>query len=182
MTQRTRETLFGTIAVAIGVLVLAVNVLQRHEAPAIDDGTMELVAVFNQVDGLNEGASVRMAGVPVGVVSGMTLTDDYKARTTLKVRRDVPLPDDTAAIIETEGLFGAKYVELQPGGSFDELTPGDRVAYTQDSVILEDLLAKIVARAKAQQPAAGAAPAAAGQPGGGADGGGAGNPFPSLTD
>lgn len=110
------------------------------------------------------------------------------------MREDVPLPEDTAAIIETAGLFGAKYIELQPGGALDNLAPGDSISYTQDAVILEELLAKIVARAKAARGLSDGRPdnanADSGGSGfdggdGGVDGGAAGgkiNPFPSLLD
>lgn len=193
MTSRTRETLYGSIAVLLGAAVLTYNVLETHEEVARDDGTMTLTATFNRVDGLREGAPVRMAGVPVGVVSGMRLTEGYRAETRMRVRGDLALPEDTAAVIETEGLFGDKYVELQPGGALDELGAGDRISYTQDSVILEELLAKIIARAKAAREAAGPAGGAGSDTGAGAGvgedaapGGQAAppgdSPFPSLLD
>lgn len=210
MNSRTKETLYGLATVTIVGLLLASNVMQRHERRVENGGIMMLTAQFNRTDGLREGAAVRLAGVPVGVVSDMRLTDRYKAETLLAVRSDVELPDDTAAIIETDGLFGAKYIELQPGGGLDLLADGDRISYTQDAVILEELLAKIVARAKAARAAAeqgAAAPAGDGGDimapadrdgdgdvdaedfGGGAGGSPAGapaapgaSPFPSLTD
>lgn len=122
----------------------------------------------------------------MGTVEDMRLTDRYDAQVRLLVRDDLPLPDDTAAIIETEGLFGGKYIELQPGGGFDNLRPGDTISYTQDAVILEELLAKIIARAKAARGLPADKPA---EPlsllGSGDDAGAAGddiNPFPSLLD
>lgn len=66
-------------------------------------------------------------------------------------------------MIETDGLFGQKYVELRPGGSDRNLKNGARISFTQDAVILEDLVALIVQRAKAAQAAA-AAPSAEAPP------------------
>lgn len=195
MNSRTRETLYGLATVSVVGVLLTYNVLQRHERHVDNGAIMTLTAQFNRTDGLREGAPVRLAGVPVGVVSDMRLTDRYKAETVLSLRGDVELPDDSAAIIETEGLFGTKYIELQPGGGLDLLADGDRISYTQDAVILEELLAKIVARAKAARAAAAEggdilAPADtdgdddagdAGGPAGTAAPPGA-SPFPSLTD
>lgn len=208
MNIRTRETLYGLATVSVVAVVLVTNVLQRHERQVANGDVMALTAQFNRTDGLREGAPVRLAGVPVGVVADMRLADGYKAETLLAIRADVELPDDSAAIIETEGLFGTKYIELQPGGGLDMLGDGDRISYTQDAVILEELLSKIVARAKAARAAAAAeaAPATdgsdilapadrdgdgdidAGDVGGApADPGGAAaapgqSPFPSLTE
>ncbi|GAA0592947.1 MlaD family protein [Caenispirillum bisanense] len=211
MFSRSKETLFGLVTVAVVGALLAYNFVQRHERRAENGGGITLIAQFNRTDGLREGAAVRMAGVPVGVVADMRLTDRYKAEVLLGVRRDLELPDDSAAIIETDGLFGNKYIELQPGGSDDMLGDGDRIAYTQDAVILEELLTAVVARAKAARAAAEAgghgggggtpagdimtpaAPAAEGENGDAdADAGGGGpagtaappgaSPFPSLTD
>jgi phospholipid/cholesterol/gamma-HCH transport system substrate-binding protein len=68
----------------------------------------------------------------------------------------VPLPEDTAAVIETDGVFGQKHIELRPGGEEKVLASGSRIAYTQDSVIIEDLIARIVGEAKAAHGAAAA--------------------------
>ena len=59
----------------------------------------------------------------------------------------------TAAIIETDGVFGSKYIEMVPGGTEAMLKSGARMSYTQDSVIIEDLIALIVQRAQAARAA-----------------------------
>ena len=34
------------------------------------------------------------------------------------------MPADSAAMIQTDGLLGGKFVELEPGGALDILEPG----------------------------------------------------------
>lgn len=63
MNSRMRETLYGTLTVCLGAALLVYNVLERHEKAVVQNGVMTLTATFNRVDGLREGASVRMAGV-----------------------------------------------------------------------------------------------------------------------
>ena len=46
-------------------------------------------------------------------------------------------------------LLVDRIIEVQPGGSDTVLKTGGRISYVQDSVIIEDLIATIVARAKA---------------------------------
>jgi len=61
---------------------------------------------------------------------------------------NLAIPSDTAAVIETDGIFGEKYIELHPGGDIETLSPGQRLSYVQDSVVLESLLNQVVNRAK----------------------------------
>jgi phospholipid/cholesterol/gamma-HCH transport system substrate-binding protein len=113
-----------------------------------DSGTFVLTAAFNRADGVHVGSPVRVAGVNIGTVSSSMLDEQQKAVLTFNITQPVPLPDDTAAVIETDGIFGTKYIELRPGGTEDMLQSGARMSYTQDAVIIEDLVALIVQRAK----------------------------------
>lgn len=156
-----REYLVGAVAavvLAVGLVVVALTNRAAHDA---GEGLFRLMADFERVDGVHLGTPVRVAGVDIGAVSEMSV--DARGRAVLSFRFDEPiaLPDDTAAVIETDGLFGEKYVELRPGGSERNLKDGARISFTQDAVILEDLVALIVQRAKAAQAAAqpGAQPA-----------------------
>lgn len=139
---------------AIVVLIVAAAVFYvffgagRNQVPGYD-----LVAGFRRIDGLAVGAEVRMAGVVVGKVLTAELSAGYRPEVKLRIRPGVEIPADSAALIHTDGLLGAKYIELQPGGDVANLGPGDRLAYTQDAVVLQDLLETIVAEAKARSGA-----------------------------
>lgn len=153
-----RETLVGAAAavvLAAGlILITLTNRLNHGEGES--ESLFQLIADFDRVDGVHLGTPVRVAGVDVGTVAQMSV--DARGRALLSFRFDsvIDLPDDTAAVIETDGLFGQKYVELRPGGSERNLKNGARISFTQDAVILEDLVALIVQRAKAAQAAAAA--------------------------
>ena len=71
----------------------------------------------------------------------------------------VRLPADTSAAIHTDGLFGSKFVVLEPGGEETYLGDGDVITFTQDAVIVSELLDLIIAEGRARR----AAPAAEGQ-------------------
>jgi phospholipid/cholesterol/gamma-HCH transport system substrate-binding protein len=106
-------------------------------------------ATFNHVDGLSNGDAVQIAGVPIGTVENMGLDENYKAVLMLRVNPGVAIPDDTSVAIHTNGLFGSKYVSLDPGGSEQNLKPGDHMAFTQDAVLVDELLELIIAQGKA---------------------------------
>jgi phospholipid/cholesterol/gamma-HCH transport system substrate-binding protein len=144
-----RETLVGVAALAVAAAGLVLTALGNRINEKAQDAAASYTAEFSRADGLHTGAPVRLAGVRIGSVGDVKLDAGYRAIMTLILTQDIPLPDDTAAIIETDGVFGSKYIELQPGGSLDMLKPGGRIGYTQDSVIIEELITKIVEQAKA---------------------------------
>lgn len=152
MTKReTREIAIG----AVTALILAgafAFISGRSELSAESvAGHYRLKALFNRVDGLLPGDEVQLSGIRVGTVEDQALDDAYHAVLTLTIRDEVKLPEDTSAAIHTTGLFGSKYVVLEPGGSFDYLEDGDTISYTQDALVVEDLLELIISEGKANR-------------------------------
>ena len=41
-------------------------------------------------------------------------------------------------------MIGGRFIRLEPGGELDLLRDGDRLDFTQGSIMFEDLLAKII--------------------------------------
>ncbi len=142
---------FATIVAIGGMLLFSYVGTRMHHASAAD--SMRIYATFNRVDGLNVGDEVEVAGVPVGRVAAMTLETNHRARLTLLVDDDVLLPTDTSAAIHTDGLFGRKFVVLQPGGDEAMLKADGVITFTQDSLIVSELLDLIIAEGRAQRAA-----------------------------
>lgn len=72
MTREIREILIGGVTVlALGAVLVWMNA-HAHTA-ASTSSQMVVHAKFNKVDGLSEGAEVRMGGIAIGKVVGMTL-------------------------------------------------------------------------------------------------------------
>ena len=143
-----REYLAGVFTAVTLAAVLVLTALANRGVRPDVEGTMMLTAVFHRADGIHVGSPVRVAGVNIGAVSAAALNDQQNAVLTFSLTQAVALSNDTAAVIETDGLFGSKYIELRPGGEDAILKSGERISYTQDSVIIEDLIALIVQRAK----------------------------------
>jgi len=114
------------------------------------------------------GTDVRLAGVKVGTVTALTLNPEtFYADATLSVQESVVLPDDSAALVSSEGLLGGNFVELVPGGSLDNLAAGDEILDTQGAVSVISLMMKFAggdddAAARWNDPRGGAAGAAGG--------------------
>ncbi|SMY09561.1 outer membrane lipid asymmetry maintenance protein MlaD [Flavimaricola marinus] len=104
-------------------------------------GDMVLTASFRSIEGVSVGTDVRLAGVKIGSVTGMDLNPEtYRADTVLTLVSDIPIPDDSSAVVASEGLLGGNYIELVPGGSFDNFESGAEIVDTQGAVSLLQLL------------------------------------------
>lgn len=105
----------------------------------------ELRASFPNVDGIESGTDVRVAGVKVGRVSSVRLDPEtYLAEAHLRIPESIVLPTDSAALIQSNGLLGGSYIELQPGGALENLAPGDEIEDVQGAVSLISLMMKFV--------------------------------------
>lgn len=134
------------------ILVIGLVATARSKVSHVEDGKYYAVqARFNRTDGLLVGDLVRLAGMNVGKVVDAKLGDGYKAILTLEINEKFKLPDDSSASIVSSGIMGPKYIEIEPGGSEDMIAPGGEFSYTQDAMVIEELLDRIVSIGKANR-------------------------------
>ena len=111
-----------------------------------------LTARFDQIDGLTTGSPVFMAGIQVGAVVKIDLAPGtLKPVVTLSVRRGLVVPADSAALVMSDGVLGGKFLRIEAGAETEAMKPGDRFTTVQDSVIVEQILQKIVQGAEARR-------------------------------
>jgi phospholipid/cholesterol/gamma-HCH transport system substrate-binding protein len=104
-----------------------------------------LSASFSNISGITPGSTVRIGGIKVGVVETLTLDPiSYQAIATMRVEDAVKLPRDSSAAIQSSGLLGDKFLAIEPGGEEEMLKDGERIAFTQPSVSLEEMIGKFV--------------------------------------
>lgn len=149
------KTLRTGIITLLAILV-AVFITISHNASIKGGkvgGAYEIYASFGRTDGLNVGDVVRMAGVNVGRVIEADLEENFTTKLTLEIDSKYKIPDDSSASIVSFGLIGGKYIEIDVGGSEDYVAPGGEISYTQDAMILEELLDRIISLGKSKQKA-----------------------------
>lgn len=145
------ELTVGAIVVLTGLaMILGVNLLVPAKQSTEKKG-YTVTARFNRTDGISIGSEVRLSGVAVGDVAGLTLDEYFSPILTLAINDRIDLPEDTGASVETDGLFGSKYIELEPGGMEEMIPPGGAITYTEDSMLIDDLLKRIIGIAKSKQ-------------------------------
>jgi phospholipid/cholesterol/gamma-HCH transport system substrate-binding protein len=152
MGRKSIETLVG-LFVLLGVLAIVFLALKAANLASFRMGNSYVVtANFDNIGGLKVRAPVKSAGVTVGRVTGIALdTKTYQGTVTIELEQGVQFPVDTSAKILTSGLLGDQYIGLEPGGSDQNLKPGDRIKMTQSAVVLENLISQFL-YSKAAEP------------------------------
>lgn len=111
-------------AVQLSVLVLAaatvlVTIIATLHPIGLGAKSVSYAADFTSASHLKVGETVRVAGVEVGAVTSVEVTDNDLARVRFSVEADVPVSTTTHVAIRYLDLAGNRYVALDPGA-----TPG----------------------------------------------------------
>ena len=148
MSEESRHSIVGFVAL-LALLVLAV--LSFATTTTEKTAGFDITADFDRVDGLTVGDEVLMSGIKIGEVTRMILTESFRARLTLNIDDGVELPSDSDARILTNGLFGSKFIEVNPGAEEEILEAGDEIEFTQESLVLQDLLDQVIGQGRSAQ-------------------------------
>lgn len=135
-TLETRLGLFVVIALVAGFCIMEVL-----GAINLKPG-LHLSASFDAIQDLKLGDSVKMAGVPIGKVEKIKLTDG-KVELTLKLNKDAPVHTDSKATIKFTGLMGQYYVAIDFGSSQAPRMADGSVIATVEQPDLSALMAKL---------------------------------------
>lgn len=127
----------------IGILALGWLSVRLGRVDLFSSPGYVVFADFPSVGGLKAGSSVEIAGVEIGRVERITLSE-YQARVAMTIRGDVKLQEDTIASIKTRGLIGEKFIKINPGGSEKLIQPNGKITEVEPPVDIEELISKYV--------------------------------------
>lgn len=136
------ETKVGILAiVALTLLIVGFNFLKGKN---IFNKEKHLYAVFYDLGSLRKSNEVKMKGLPVGTVYDYTEIDKNLTGiiVTITMKRDVNIPKDSRATIESE-LLGSTYLNVAQGQSTEFLKDGDTLVTDRASSFLGDVKAQI---------------------------------------
>ncbi|WP_419197201.1 MCE family protein [Mycolicibacterium austroafricanum] len=98
-------------------------------------------ATFADASRLKAGQDVRIAGVPVGTVEGLTLNPDNTVDVAFTVNDRYQLYTSTKAVVRYENLVGDRYLEITSGpGDLVKLPAGGTITNTEPALDLDALL------------------------------------------
>lgn len=104
--------------------------------------TYTLAATFDDVTGLLVDDNVKVAGVPVGKVTGVEV-EEGQAVVRMEIDSDHRLPSDSAAAVRWRNLIGQRYVYLFPGDAPTTFEDGDVVTETTSVIDLGELFNRL---------------------------------------
>lgn len=142
MKKHTLEMIVGLFMI-VGFAALAYLALNLGEVSFLDRGsTYFLEAEFDNISGVKKGATIQVAGVVVGEVSGVRLNEDRNAQLTLRLDKGVDIPIDSIASVKSQGVIGDKYIQISLGGDLEKFEENGLIVDTESAVDIESLISK----------------------------------------
>ena len=143
MNQRRTEVVVG-LFVLVGVACLGYLAIKLGKLEVFGASGYTVIADFPSVAGLKVGDPVEIAGVKIGRVDSLGLSEDDRARLTLRLNDSAKIQDDAIASVRARGLIGDKFVLITPGASDKIIPPGGKIRETESPPDIPDLIGKIV--------------------------------------
>ena len=122
------------------VVLIELMFIKRHSD---NDDFYDLFASFNKIDGVNPGDKIMISGINVGYVENIKLDKNYPL-VKMKIKKNLSISDDSSVSIQTDGLFGSKFLIIEMGGTNNFMKNGDYFSFTEDSIMIQDLLQNII--------------------------------------
>jgi phospholipid/cholesterol/gamma-HCH transport system substrate-binding protein len=126
--------------VLVGLVLLAVLLLQFSKGTSAFRGTYILKLDAVNVGGLKPRASVLLAGVQVGVVQDIQLApDDKSVVILLQIYKDYPIYSDARFVIEQAGFLGDQFVAVMPTDNKPPLLTNNAEVFCQEPFDLQEV-------------------------------------------
>ena len=74
----------------------------------------------------------------------LNMFSDNYPQISINVNKNLRISDDSSVSIQTDGLFGKKFLLIEVGGNDVYLKNGEKFSYAEDSIVIEELLGKII--------------------------------------
>ncbi|MGB7749219.1 MAG: MlaD family protein [Verrucomicrobiia bacterium] len=105
-------------------------------------GGYRVSALFNTVQDLKAGNSVKMAGVEIGRVEKIALANN-KASVTMKLHADAIVKTDSKAVVKFTGLMGQNFVSIDFGSADAPKAVDGAVLATEDQPDLNAIMTRL---------------------------------------
>ena len=137
-----KSNVFETFIGAMVIILAAVFLFYSFSVTDNNtNGSYKVIAVFNRIDGIQNGSDVRLSGIKIGTVANSLLNQiTYEAELNLLIENSIKIPDDSSAKITSDGLLGNSYVSIEPGGSEIFIQENGQILFTQGSIDLIGLV------------------------------------------
>lgn len=144
--NRSRAAAVGAFVI-VGVLLFGAGLFLIGDRRMLFSRTFNVSAEFANIAGLEEGAKVRVAGMDAGAVDVIHVPPNPSARfrVELRIHQDLhPLIRvDSVATIQTDGLVGNKFVQVEAGTDKAALVPPGGTIRSREAFELSAMLQRL---------------------------------------
>jgi phospholipid/cholesterol/gamma-HCH transport system substrate-binding protein len=134
------ETRLGIFVIL--VVLAAWAIMETLGGMEMLHGGYRVNALFNTAQDLKVGDNVKMAGVEIGRVERIALTDG-KVKVTMKLHSDAVVKTDSEAVIKFTGLMGQNFVSINFGSPDAPKAVDGAVLQTEEQPDLNAVMAKL---------------------------------------
>jgi phospholipid/cholesterol/gamma-HCH transport system substrate-binding protein len=130
-----------------GVLLFALGLFLIGNRRMLFNDTFDVYAEFANISGLQDGAKVRVAGMDAGEVSSINVprSPSEKFRVKLRIREDLHpiIRLDSVSSIQTDGLVGNKFVQVEAGTDQAPSVPSDGTIRSREPFDFAEMLQRM---------------------------------------
>jgi len=123
------------IVTMIGLILIGVVIVWKSEILLVGRG-YELIASFDNVEGLTIGSEVRFRGSKVGKVMKID-PGPYDLKVYSVIEPSIKIPSDSTLRVAYDGIVGMKFLEIRPGTSETLYQPTQVLLGTRTAAIVD---------------------------------------------
>ena len=144
--ERTRKLIVG-IFVGGCLALFAVGLFLIGNSNQLFTRSFKVYAEFSKITGIQNGGKVRVAGMDAGTVTyiAVPLRPEGKFRIYFRITENLHpiVRQDSVASIQTDGLLGNKYLQIDAGSAESQLARNDSMIQSKEPFDWGDLMDQI---------------------------------------
>ncbi|WP_396144683.1 MlaD family protein [Flavobacterium sp.] len=145
MEKTTNQKIKLGIFVIIGSLFFIIAIYFIGNKKDMFNETIQISAVFKNVNGLQHGNNVRFSGINVGTVKKIIIVNDSLIKVDMLIEEDIAshIKKDAMASIGSDGLVGNMIVNIIPGKKSNEMVKDGDVILSENKASTDEILKTI---------------------------------------
>ncbi|HRH54733.1 MAG TPA: MlaD family protein, partial [Chitinophagales bacterium] len=131
--------------ITIGLVIFIVGILAIGNINNAFKKSIQVFAVFEEVNGLQVGDNVWLSGVKVGTVKDMQFLSNSDVLVNINIEQKIQqyIPKNALAKISSDGLIGNKLIVIYSGDLQSGMLQSDDTLHVESSITNEDMMATL---------------------------------------
>ena len=144
MKKINKEIILGVIIILLS-LIIFINLYNNYNTNKSNNISFYLNSDFNNVGSLSVGNDIKIHGVKVGEVTGISINPElFLANVIIKFDNFYKIPSDSIFTITSNGLIGGSYINIKIGSSELIFNENETTKYNIDAISIENIISDII--------------------------------------